>query len=340
MAAEKASGRDSIAQWKALVAGFQTPSRGRASWQLVNTLVPYAGVWYLMYLSLSASSWLTVPLALVGGGLLVRIFIIFHDCGHGSFFKSTKANDVWGFLTGMLVFTSYFHWRWEHGVHHQTSGHLDKRGTGDVWTLTVKEYLEAPRWKRIFYRIVRNPLVLFLIGPLVLFLLWERFTTKGAGAREKRSVYAMNVALGLMAWGLISVMGWQSWLIIQMSLVCVSFPIGVWMFYVQHQYEDAYWVSGDEWDYTAAALEGSSFYKLPKVLQWFTGNIGFHHVHHLSPKIANYNLERCHESDPYFSEIEPMTFRSSLKSINYRLWDEEEKKMIGWRQLKQPLKAA
>ncbi len=334
---KRESGREAIARWKAIVADFQTPSAWRASWQLVNTLVPYALVWYLMYLSLPVSYWLTLPLAVLGGGLLVRIFIVFHDCGHGSFFRSKIANDVWGFLSGVLVFTPYLHWSWEHAVHHQTSGQLDSRGVGDVWTLTVKEYLEAPRWKKAAYRFVRNPLILFLIGPLILFLVRERFTTKGAGKRERLWLYATNVALALVAWGLIALMGWQSWLFIQLSLVCVAFPIGVWMFYVQHQYEDAYWVSGDDWDYTAAALEGSSFYKLPKVMQWFTGNIGFHHLHHLSHRIPNYHLERCHDSDPYFSAIEPMTLRKSLKSITYRLWDEEAQRMIGFGQLRRQL---
>ncbi len=330
----KAARREAIAKWKAIVAEYQKPSFWRASWQIVNTIGGYAALWYLMYLSLSVSWWLTIPLAVLAGGFLIRVFIIFHDCGHGSFFKSDAANDFWGFITGMLTFTPYYHWRWEHSVHHSTAGHLDRRGVGDVWTLTVEEYLASSRWKKFSYRLARNPIVLFVIAPIFLFLIRERFPSPDAKPREVRSVWIMNVAVVALAVGLIMIFGFLPWLIIQLTAIAVAGSGGVWLFYVQHQFEDAYWERGDDWDYTAAALQGSSFYKLPKILQWFSGNIGFHHIHHLSPRIPNYNLERCHRSDPMFMEVKPMTLFGSLRSLTFRLWDEKGRKLIGFRGMK------
>ena len=187
------------ATWKEIVENYQQPSTGRALWQIINTLVPYALLWYLLYRSLTVSWWLTVPLAALAGAFLVRIFIIFHDCGHGSFFKSRRANDLVGFIAGVLTFTPYYHWRWEHAIHHASAGHLDKRGTGDVWTMTVQEYLESSRWKRFAYRLARNPFVLFVLAPLFLFLVMQRFPAPKANARERHSVWWMNLAiLGLV----------------------------------------------------------------------------------------------------------------------------------------------
>ena len=332
--AGKANRRESIAKWKAVIAEYQHPSFWRASWQIVNTLGSYAALWYLMYLSLSVSWWLTVPLAVLAAGFLIRTFIIFHDCGHGSFFKSARANDFWGFITGVLTFTPYYHWRWEHSLHHQTAGDLDRRGVGDIWTLTVEEYLNSSRWRKFTYRLVRNPFLLFVVAPFFMFTVMQRFPRPGAKPRERASVWIMNLAVLALALGLISIYGFFPWLIIQTTATGVSCSVGVWLFYVQHQFEDAYWERGQDWDYTAAAMEGSSFYKLPKVLQWFSGNIGFHHIHHLSPRIPNYNLERCHHSDPMFSEVQPMTFFSSLKALTFRLWDEKARKLISFRGLK------
>jgi omega-6 fatty acid desaturase (delta-12 desaturase) len=323
-----------IGEWKKIVAEFQKPSTGRALWQIVNTLGPYALLWYLMYRSLAVSWWITVPLAMLAGAFLVRVFIIFHDCGHGSFFKSRNANDVLGFIAGVLTFTPYYHWRWEHSIHHASAGDLDKRGTGDVWTMTVEEYLEASRWKRFTYRLARNPVVLFVIAPLFLFVIRQRFPSAEANPRERRSVHWMNLAILGMAATLGWIYGFVPYLVIQLTAMAVAGAAGVWMFYVQHQFEDVYWEHGDDWDYTAAALQGSSFYKLPKILQWFSGNIGFHHIHHLSSRIPNYNLERCHRSHPMFQDVKPITLFSSLKSLTLRLWDEKLKKLVGFRRLK------
>ena len=323
-----------VGEWKMIVAEFQKPSTVRAVWQIVNTLGPYSLLWYLMYRSLAVSWWLTVPLAVLAGAFLVRVFIIFHDCGHGSFFKSRKANDAVGFIAGVLTFTPYYHWRWEHAIHHASAGDLDKRGTGDVWTMTVQEYLESSRWKRFAYQLARNPAVLFVLAPLFLFVIQQRFPSSQANPRERRSVHWMNLAILGVAATLGWIYGLVPYLLIQLTVMAVAGAVGVWMFYVQHQFEDVYWERGEDWDYTAAAMQGSSFYKLPGILQWFSGNIGFHHIHHLSSRIPNYNLERCHRSHPMFRDVKPITLLSSLKSLKLRLWDEKLKKLVGYRHIK------
>jgi acyl-lipid omega-6 desaturase (Delta-12 desaturase) len=327
--------RPDTAAWKEIVLQCQKPSTVRALWQIINTLVPYALLWYLMHRTLQTSWWLTVPLAIVAGAFLVRIFIIFHDCGHGSFFKSRTANDVVGFIAGVLTFTPYYHWRWEHAIHHASAGHLDKRGTGDIWTMTVQEYLESSRWKRFAYRLARNPIVLFVIAPLFLFAIRQRFPSPKASKRERHSVWWMNLAILGVAAVLSAIFGMVPYLVIQLTAMAVAGSAGVWLFYVQHQFEGVYWERADEWDYTAAALQGSSFYKLPKILQWFSGNIGFHHIHHLSSRIPNYNLERCHRAHPLFQTVKPITLFSSLKSFTFRLWDEQRRKLVGFRHLKE-----
>jgi omega-6 fatty acid desaturase (delta-12 desaturase) len=322
------------AVWRAIVAKYSNPSTPRAAWQIINTIVPYGFLWYLMYICMPISWWLVIPLAILAGLFVVRVFIIFHDCGHGSFFKSRTANDVTGFIAGLLTLTPYYHWRWEHNIHHSTSGDLDRRNVGDIWTMTVQEYLESSRWKRFSYRLARNPFILFVIAPLFLFLVYQRIPSPKANPRERNSVHWMNLCILLMALGLIYAFGLKAYLIIQLTVTAVAGSIGVWMFYVQHQFEDVYWERGEHWDFTQAALQGSSFYKLPKILQWFSGNIGFHHIHHLSPRIPNYHLEKCHESDPLFQKVKPITLFSSLKSLSYRLWDEQKKKLVSFRQIR------
>ena len=328
------------AAWKEIVAEYQKPSLGRALWQIINTVVPYGALWYLMHLCLAVSWWLVVPLAVLAGAFLVRVFIIFHDCGHGSYFKSRAANDTVGFFTGVLTFTPYYHWRWEHAIHHASAGDLDKRGVGDVWTMTVQEYLESSRWKKFAYRLSRNPFILFVVAPLFLFLIKQRVPSLKASERERHSVWAMNAAILGMALGLTWLVGLKAYLIIQLIILMVAGGAGVWMFYVQHQFEDVYWERGEDWSYVAAALQGSSFYKLPRILQWFSGNIGFHHIHHLSPRIPNYNLEKCHQADPLFQQVKPITLFSSFKSATYRLWDEKNKKLVGYRHLRELRKQA
>jgi acyl-lipid omega-6 desaturase (Delta-12 desaturase) len=324
-----------IAEWKKIVAQYQVPSLPRAIWQLVNTFVPYIAVWYAMYVSLAGPYWITLALALLAGLLVTRVFIFFHDCGHGSFFKSKVANDVLGFITGMLTFTPYLHWRWQHAVHHGASGDLDRRGDGDIWTMTVREYQAASPGRRFNYRLSRNPFVLFCLAPLGLLLIYQRFSSPRAKGKDRASVYWMNFALALMAGGMCWLCGWQNYLLMQLPVTFFAGSIGIWMFYVQHQYEDVYWDHHAEWDYTAAALQGSSYYKLPRVLQWFTGNIGFHHIHHLSARIPNYNLEECHFSHPLFQKVRPITLGDSFKCMSLRLWDEKSRRLVGYSALRQ-----
>ena len=314
---------------------YQKPAAWPGIWQVVNTLVPYVTLWYLMHLLLPVSFWLAVPLAVLAGGFLVRVFIIFHDCGHGSFFPSRKANDVVGFVAGVLAFTPYHQWTKEHAIHHATSGDLDRRGTGDVWTLTVQEYLEASRWKRFAYRLARNPVILFGIAPFFLFIIKHRIAGAKATPRERRSVALTNLGIVLVAAVMSSVFGLKAYLALQLITVMVGGSAGLWLFYVQHQFEDVQWERGEDWDYGEAALKGSSFYKLPRVLQWFSGNIGFHHIHHLSPSIPNYRLEKCHQSEPLFQSVKPVTFFSSLKSLTFKLWDERRQKLVGYGAVKE-----
>jgi omega-6 fatty acid desaturase (delta-12 desaturase) len=316
-----------------VVARYQKPSVRQAVWQVLNTVVPFIGTWILMYFSIQVSWLLTLPLAVLAGGLLIRTFILFHDCCHGSFFKSQAANDALGRVTGLLTLTPYFHWRWEHALHHATSSNLNRRGIGDIWTMTVREYREASRLKRIAYRVVRNPVILFGVGPLVLFFVLHRMVSPQAPLRERRSAHLTNLGVALMFAGLIALFGLKEFLFIQITILLVGGGAGVWLFYVQHQFEDTYWETDKNWDFVAAAVRGSSYYRLPKWLQWFSGNIGFHHIHHLSSRIPNYHLERCHNSEPLFQAVPAMTLSRSLKSLKLRLWDEERRKLVGYEML-------
>ena len=324
----------SINAWKSAVADFQQSCVRRASWQIINSVGAFALAWGLMYFAVQLSWWLAVPLAVLAGGLMIRIFIIFHDCGHGSFLRSKRANSICGFICGVLTFTPYHRWTWEHARHHARSSNLDHRGIGDIWTLTVEEYLAAPRWQRLGYRLVRNPVFLLGFGPIFLMLIKERLPGARGTARERRSVWWMNAAVLAVVLGLGSLFGWVNYLILQLIVLWVGGAVGVWLFYVQHQFEGAYWARGEGWNYTDAALEGSSYYRLPRVLQWFTGNIGFHHIHHLCPRVPNYNLQRCHESSELFRQVPELTLRASARSLSLRLWDEASGRLVGFRHLR------
>jgi omega-6 fatty acid desaturase (delta-12 desaturase) len=325
-----ATPQGSTGQWITLAAKFRQSSNLRAIWQLTNTLLPYAALWYAMYRLSLVSWWLVVPCAVLAAALLVRLFIIFHDCGHGSFFSSRRANAIVGFITGTLTFVPTRYWWAEHAAHHAAAGNLDRRGIGDIWTLTVREYLEASRWRRFAYRLTRNPLVLFVIAPVFLFVVKYRFATRDATAAERRSILWANIAISAMVVSLGLLMGFSTYLLIQALVMVVSGAAGVWLFYVQHQFDGVYWERGEDWNYSSAALQGSSYYKLPRVLQWFSGNIGFHHIHHLNPGIPNYHLERCHRSVPDFGAVKPLTLRSSLRSLGFRLWDDKLKRLVGY----------
>ena len=321
--------------WREIVARYHRPSPGRSVLQLCTTLLPLLATFVVMYFALRVSFWLVLPLSVVAGGFLIRTFIIMHDCGHGSFFRSRRANDLVGFITGVLTLTPYTQWRRDHAIHHATSGHLDERGLGDVTTLTVREYLQLGLWGRFKYRLYRNPLILLGVAPLWLMAIRHRFHTPGsAGRREIVSVQLTNLSILALFLATSLLIGPLHVAVIYLPAMAIAGAAGVWLFYVQHQFEDAYWAGEGEWDYAAAAVKGSSFYRLPKVLEWFTGHIGYHHVHHLSPRIPNYLLPRAHRENPVFQQAPTLTLWQSVRTFSLKLWDEERRKLIGWRELK------
>jgi omega-6 fatty acid desaturase (delta-12 desaturase) len=311
---------------------YQLPSRAKSIWQLCNTLIPYFALLTLTYLALHISFWLTLPLIFITSGFLIRTFIIFHDCGHQSFFSSKKANRFWGVITGFLTFTPYFYWKSNHDRHHNTSGNLDKRGFGDVWTMTVAEYAEASRMERFKYRLYRNPFVMFFLGPLLIILVTHRIPKGNVDKKERNSVYLTNISILTFAVLMSFLIGPLNYLIIQFATLYIGLIGGVWLFYVQHQFEDVYWARAEEWNFIEASLKGGSFYKLPRIVNWITGNIGYHHVHHLLTSIPNYNLPKCHEETPVKKVVKPTNFFVSLKSLRYRLWDENKNKLVGFRE--------
>ena len=325
--------KDTDLSWQKMVLKYTSPD-SRSIWQIVNSLVPYLILWFLMYKSLAYPYWITLLLAVPASGFLIRLFIIFHDCGHGSFFKSKKAGTIVGMITGILSFTPYRPWHRQHAIHHATSGNLDKRGMGDVLTMTVDEYLKSSKWDKFMYRAFRNPFGMFLIGPIFVIFIQHRITKKRMSAEEKSNVYFTNIVLLLMAVGLSLIMGLKAYLLIQLPILLISHSMGIWLFYIQHQYDDVEWERGDVWDYKTAALRGCSFLKLPAIFQWFTGNIGYHHVHHLSSRIPNYKLEACHNENEIFKDIKPITFSSTFKALNLSLWDENKQKLISFREMK------
>jgi omega-6 fatty acid desaturase (delta-12 desaturase) len=287
-----------------------------------------------MVQALKISFWLTLPLMILAAGFLVRIFIIFHDCGHGSFFKSKKLNFYIGSVCGILAFTPYHKWTDSHRIHHQTVGNLDKRGLGDVWTLTLDEYLALSPFKRFSYRFFRHPIVLLGIGGLATFIIGNRITNRRQTRKQRLNIYATNVILLAVAAIVSWFISWQAFLIIQLPVMIFASVGGIYLFYLQHQYDDVYWCRNEKWDYKTMAMQGSSFFKLPGVLRWFTGNIGFHHIHHLGPTIPNYNLPKCHEENTFFHEVKPITFFESFRSLRIRFWDEASQKAVGLRELR------
>lgn len=319
------------------MAPFEKSSTKDSIVQMINTLVPFFALWFLAYISLSISYIVTFIISVFAAGFLVRTFIIFHDCCHHSFFKNRTANKIVGTITGILTMFPYSQWAHTHSVHHATSSNLDKRGTGDIWVLTVDEYLEASIWKRIAYRLYRNPLVMFIIGPIYVFLIENRFNRRNARWKERVNMYITNSSIfaiiALMCW----VIGWQSFLLVQGTIFLISGIAGVWLFYVQHTFEDSYFEEDAHWEYVKAAVEGSSFYKLPKLLQWLTGNIGYHHVHHLSPRIPNYKLEEAHNQSEPLQNVPTITLKTSFQSLKFRLWDEDRKVFVGYKDIKEKL---
>jgi len=316
--------------WRKFVAPYQHSDLTKSIIQLANSFIPFLIGWALMIYSLRISPWLTLALVIPTALFEVRMFIIFHDCGHGSFFNSQKANSLVGFIMGVFVLTPSEDWWHQHALHHATAGNLDKRGYGDVMTLTVEEYQQSTPWKRFMYGFFRHPLVMFTFGPLYIFAISNRFASKNASKKQRQSVVLTNLALLAITAILCLTIGWANFLLIMLPLTWLAGALGIWMFYIQHQYENVYWERNNAWDFVCSALQGASYYKLPRIAQWFTGNIGFHHIHHLSPRIPNYFLEKCFNETPEFQDAEIITLRASLRSLPLRLWDEQSRKLVSF----------
>ena len=324
-------GSTDFSNWRQVVKPYETPHTKKGLWQVFNTVIPYYILWVLMWKSLSVSYGLTLLLSVIAGLFLIRIFVLFHDCCHQCFVPSRRLNEIIGQILGVIVFTPLHYWRHGHAVHHATSGDLDRRGIGDVWTATVEEYKQMSPRRKFMYRLYRNPVLLFGLAPAFKFLIHHRFVDRAdSRLQHRRSVYWTNlgiiVYIALLSW----LFGFRNFWLIQVPVMTIGGAVGVWLFYVQHQFEDSYWDRHESWDFLTAALLGSSYYQLPGILHWFTANIGFHHIHHLSPKIPNYHLARCHFENAMFREIEGVTIRKSLKSLRYRLWDEDARIYTGF----------
>jgi omega-6 fatty acid desaturase (delta-12 desaturase) len=314
--------------WRERLARYEQANRGRALLDLATSVLPYVVLSAVMYVALSVSYVLALALAVPTAVFLVRTFIVFHDCSHGSFLESRRANAWLGIAMGLLLFSPFARWRHDHAVHHATSGDLGRRGTGDIRTLTVAEYGALPWRGRLGYRLLRNPLVMFVLGPIVAMIVGPRIVARGARPRMRRSVIATNLALAVLIGGLCWLIGWRAYLLVFAPPALLAGSIGIWLFYVQHQFEDAYWESGDDWRYADAALRGSSYLKLPRPLHFCTGNIGYHHVHHLSARIPNYNLRRAHEENPIFHDVPTLSLWDGLRAVALKLWDEDRGRLV------------
>jgi omega-6 fatty acid desaturase (delta-12 desaturase) len=321
------------ANWRRVVEPYTGPDARRALFQLVSTLLMLAAVMWGIHQLLTISTLAALALTLPAAGLLIRTFIFMHDCAHGSFFASRRLNDTVGFFTGVLTLTPFSQWRRDHALHHASSGDLDRRGNGDVPTLTVREYLARTPGGQRRYRLLRNPALLLLGGPVHLALN-QRFQARDKTTRSAHtSVWLTNLAILAFLAVAVFTVGWRTVLIAYGLPYYLAAMAGVWLFYIQHQFEDAYWTQHDEWDYLEAALRGSTHLQLPAVLQWFTGSIGLHHVHHASPKIPNYRLQACHDANGLFQKSPVVTLRSGLAALNLALWDETQGRMIRFRDL-------
>jgi acyl-lipid omega-6 desaturase (Delta-12 desaturase) len=313
---------------------YARPDLGRSLLALGTSVVPFLALWWCMYVALPVSYLLVLTLAVPTAGFLVRTYILFHDCAHGSLLPGRRANVCVGAVLAVIVFTPFARWRRDHVVHHATAGDLERRGIGDVPTLTVAEYDARSWWARLGYRLVRNPVVMFGLGPIYAMVLMPRWVNRSADARIQRSVWRTNLALVFVVGGLSWLLGWRDFLLVQAPLVVLAGGTGVWLNYVQHQFEQTYWQRPQDWSYTDAALRGSSYLRLPKVLQFFTGNIGLHHVHHLNPKIPNYNLQRAQDETPVFHSVPSLSLVDGLRAVRLKLWDEDAARLVTWAEVK------
>ncbi len=326
--------------WREALAPYARPRLARSLVDLLTSVVPYLALFVLMYLALGVSYLLTLVLALPAAGFLVRTYIVFHDCTHGSFLPSKRANTWLGTTLGLLVFSTFQSWKHNHAVHHATAGDLDRRGVGDVPTITVAEYRARSPRGRLAYRVFRHPFVMFGVGPIFALVVQPRLVPRSARPRIKRSVVATNLALAAAVGALCWLIGWQAYLLVQIPPIMLAGAMGIWLFYVQHQFEDVYWESGERWSYADAALRGSSYLKLPKVLQFFSGNIGLHHVHHLNARIPNYNLQRAHDENAIFHNVPTLSLLDGLRAVRLKLYDEASGRLVTFAEVRADTRAA
>jgi omega-6 fatty acid desaturase (delta-12 desaturase) len=320
--------------WRQSVARHETASVRHGVIDFCTSVLPYLALSVAMYALLDVSVWLTLALAIPAAGFLLRTFIVFHDCTHGSFLPSKRGNLWVGRFAGLLVFQPFANWRHNHAVHHGTAGDLDRRGTGDIPTLTVEEYLARPWTSRLGYRLFRNPVVMFGVGPIWSLMIGPRIWSNSMRKRQRTSILVTNLVLAVVLGAIWWLVGIEAWLVVQMPIAFIAGSFGVFMFYVQHQFEDAYWEDSEQWNYADAALRGSSYLKLPKVLQFFSGNIGLHHVHHLSAKIPNYNLQRAHDENPIFHEVPVLNVLDGMRALRLKVIDSKAGRMLTWTEVK------
>ena len=316
------------------LSGYARSDLRRSLFALATSLVPFLALWAAMFAVYSTSYWLVLLLAVPAAGFLVRTYIMFHDCVHGSLLSTKRANAWLGTALGLLVFTPFARWRYEHLVHHATAGDLDRRFVGDVPMFTIDDYRSKPFFFRLGYRLYRNPFVMFGLGSIYSTIIMQRVPNPTARNRWNRNVWFTNLALVVMVAALCWAFGWQTVLFVELPLVVLAGGSGIWLFYVQHQFQPTYWERTDEWSYDEAALQGSSHLALPKVLQFFSGNIGFHHVHHYDPKIPNYNLQRAHEQEPVFQAVPALSLVDGLRAAQLKLYDEDTDRMVTWKQVR------
>lgn len=323
--------------WPRTLSNYRKPHRGRSLFELAVTLVPFVCLWTLAAIAVHHGFWLGLVLIIPAAGFLLRLFMIQHDCGHGSFFAHRTVDDWIGRALGVLTLTPYDYWRRAHAAHHASAGNLDERGIGDITTLTVAEYRSLSSARRLAYRLYRNPIVMFGLGPIWLFLFKQRlpFGMMRSGMEPWVSTMATNLAIVVLAAGLIWLVGLVPFMLVQLPIVALAGSAGVWLFYVQHQFEETHWSQGPEWQFQDAALHGSSYYDLPWVLQWLTGNIGIHHVHHLSSRVPYYRLPEVLRDYPELSAIGRITIIESLRCVKLVLWDEFSRRLISFREARQ-----
>lgn len=319
-------------QWYEAVAAYAQPRLGRGSLDIATSAVPYLALCVAMYLMLRVSPWTVLAMVIPTAGFLVRVFVMFHDCAHGSLLPSRRANTWAGRILGLLVLMPFRSWRHEHAGHHATAGDLDRRGVGDVETLTVAEYQTRPWPGRLAYRLFRHPLVMFGLGPVFAMLIEPRLVRRGTSPRMRNSVLGIDAALVVIVGALCWLIGWKDLLIVWAPAALLAGSVGIWLFYIQHQFDNTYWQRGRDWSYAEAALRGSSYLRLPKLLQFFTGNIGLHHVHHLNARIPNYNLQRAHDNNAIFADVPTVSIRDGIRAVKFKLWDEETGQLVTFAQ--------